>query len=62
MGEIALGVDLDRDVLNKMEFQPIISRSLMEIDKMLFVEQNMGIRKAILDTLPRKRSLRDLSL
>jgi propionate CoA-transferase len=58
--EIASGIDLERDVLKKMEFQPIISQHLKEMDKMLFVKQKMEIRKALLETLPRKRNLRDL--
>lgn len=58
--EVAPGIDVERDIVNKMEFQPIISQNLREMDKMLFAEEKMEIRKAVLANLPRKRELRDL--
>jgi len=58
--EIAPGIDLETDVLKKMEFQPIISPHLKDMDKILFTEGRMEIRKTVLENLPRKRNLSDL--
>jgi propionate CoA-transferase len=58
--EIAPGIDLETDVLKKMEFQPSISPHLKEMDKILFTEGKMEIRKKVLEHLPRKRNLSDL--
>ncbi len=41
--EIAPGVDLEKDILSKMEFEPVISRNLQEMDKIIFSETKMGI-------------------
>ena len=46
--EIAPGVDLEKDVLGKMEFRPRISPQLKEMDLRLFAEAPMGIREEIL--------------
>ncbi len=41
--EIAPGIDLDRDILDKMEFKPIISGDLREMDSIVFdVGKKMG--------------------
>jgi propionate CoA-transferase len=58
--EIAPGIDLDRDVLKKMEFQPIVSPHLSTMDPRLFLKEKMEIRKGILESLPKKKNLRDL--
>jgi propionate CoA-transferase len=58
--EIAPGVDLEKDVLKKMEFQPAISPHLKEMDRLLFIEEKMESRKTVLESLPRKRNLSDL--
>ncbi len=58
--EIAPGIDLERDVLEKMEFRPIIIPYFKEMDEVLFREGKMGIRKTVLESLPRKRNLSDL--
>ncbi|NLT14844.1 MAG: 3-oxoacid CoA-transferase [Clostridiales bacterium] len=47
--EIAGGVDLQKDILDKMEFRPIISRDLKQMDPRLFYPERMG-----LDTTPGK--------
>ena len=41
--EIAPGVDIDRDVLSQMEFQPLISNDLKLMDQRLFAEETMGL-------------------
>ncbi len=41
--EVAPGVDLDRDILSRMEFEPRISRRLETMDKRLFKCGRMGI-------------------
>jgi Acyl CoA:acetate/3-ketoacid CoA transferase len=46
--EIAPGVDLEKDVLEKMEFRPIISPNLKPMDARLFNEAVMGIKDEIL--------------
>lgn len=49
--EIAPGIDLDRDVLALMDFQPLVSESLSLMDRRLFTEERMGLsqtRTAIL--------------
>ena len=47
--EIAPGVDLDRNVLQKMEFKPEVSPKLREMDRMLFLDRKMGIRDSLFD-------------
>ncbi|MFW1677655.1 acyl CoA:acetate/3-ketoacid CoA transferase [Pontibacter sp. JAM-7] len=39
--EIAPGVDLERDILQQMEFRPLISEALTEMDHRLFLDQPM---------------------
>ena len=46
--EIAPGVDLEKDVLDKMAFKPIISPQLKLMDARLFNEAVMGIKDEIL--------------
>lgn len=41
--EIAPGVDLDRHVLGKMEFRPLISPELKEMDPRIFRDEKMGL-------------------
>ena len=41
--EIAPGVDLQKDVLDQMEFTPVISPDLKEMDSRIFSEGKMGI-------------------
>ena len=41
--EIAPGVDLEKDILAQMEFKPIISPDLKEMDPRIFRDEVMGI-------------------
>ncbi|WED24048.1 3-oxoacid CoA-transferase [Vibrio sp. JC009] len=41
--EIAPGVDLEKDILNQMEFKPVISSELKLMDKRIFCHQPMGL-------------------
>ena len=41
--EIAGGVDLERDILGKMEFKPIVSKDLKRMDPRLFRPEKMGL-------------------
>ncbi|ECP4902866.1 acetate CoA-transferase YdiF, partial [Salmonella enterica subsp. enterica serovar Typhimurium] len=40
--EIAPGVDLQRDILDKMDFSPVISPDLKLMDTRLFTDSTMG--------------------
>ena len=42
--EIAPGVDLQKDVLDKMKFKPLISNDLKMMDPRLFREERMGLK------------------
>ncbi|MCQ2405744.1 MAG: 3-oxoacid CoA-transferase [Oscillospiraceae bacterium] len=46
--EIAPGVDLNRDVLDKMAFKPLISKDLKLMDARLFKPEVMGIKDEII--------------
>lgn len=41
--EVAPGVDVERDVLGKMEFRPIVPISIEEMDRRIFREEKMGL-------------------
>ena len=41
--EIAPGVDLEKDILNQMEFRPIISDDLKLMDERIFKDEKMGL-------------------
>lgn len=41
--EIAPGVDLEKDILDKMEFRPLISKDLKLMDERIFKDQPMGL-------------------
>jgi propionate CoA-transferase len=44
--EIAPGIDLEKDILNHMDFKPIISKDLKLMDEKIFNENIMGIKLA----------------
>jgi acyl CoA:acetate/3-ketoacid CoA transferase len=41
--EVAPGVDIDRDIIAKMEFKPVVSSDVKEMDRRLFNEGIMGL-------------------
>ncbi len=41
--EIAPGINLEKDILNNMEFKPIISKNLKEMDSRIFKDTKMGV-------------------
>lgn len=42
--EIAPGMDLEKDILNQMDFKPIVSKELKTMDKCLFAEERFGLK------------------
>ncbi len=48
--EIAPGIDLERDVLARMDFMPSISPQLRLMDRALFLDEAIGLRDRLLDT------------
>src|SRR5574343_1195404 len=55
--EIAPGVDLQRDILARMSFQPIIDGQPALMDERIFRDETMGIRPELLDVpLPERLS------
>lgn len=42
--EIAPGIDLQKDILDQMDFKPLIASPLKEMDARIFQEGNMGIK------------------
>ncbi len=45
--EVAPGIDVDKDVIQKMSFEPIIRGSVREMDDKIFNESIIGIRNEI---------------
>ena len=45
--EIAPGIDLAKDILNLMDFKPLVSASLKLMDKRIFLDEPMQISKTI---------------
>ncbi|MEM3929685.1 MAG: acyl CoA:acetate/3-ketoacid CoA transferase, partial [Candidatus Korarchaeum sp.] len=45
--EVAPGIDLDRDVLSRMEFEPKVSAKLEEMDRRVFREGKMNLREEL---------------
>ncbi len=49
--EIAPGIDLQRDIISKMSFPPILGNSIKEMDRRIFYDGKMGIRDEVVRTL-----------
>ena len=47
--EYAPGIDIDKDIIKKMEFEPKISKDAKMMDKRLFIDGRMGIRPKIVN-------------
>jgi len=45
--EVSPGIDVERDIIAKMEFKPIISSAVKEMDKNLFKVERIGMREYI---------------
>ena len=41
--EIAPGVDLEKDILENMEFKPLIAEDLKLMDERIFKDEKMGL-------------------
>jgi propionate CoA-transferase len=46
--EIAPGIELQRDIVSKMIFEPVIGNSIKEMDRRIFNEGKMGIRDEVM--------------
>jgi acyl CoA:acetate/3-ketoacid CoA transferase len=51
--EIAPGIELDKDVLSKMQFRPIVKSSVSTMDEKLFREGKIGLRDEIMQVFRR---------
>jgi propionate CoA-transferase len=49
--EVAPGIDIEKDILPQMEFEPLISKSLKTMDERLFSPELVGLKEMI-DNLP----------
>ncbi|KAL3941727.1 MAG: hypothetical protein SGBAC_003971 [Bacillariaceae sp.] len=49
--EIAPGVDLQKDILDQMDFEPVISPNLKEMDPRIFKDEKMGTTSELFGTL-----------
>ena len=47
--EIAPGVDLQKDILDHMDFRPAIRKPLKQMDKRIFRPEKMGLKEDLLD-------------
>ncbi len=45
--EYAPGVDIDKDIIEKMEFEPKVSPNIQPMDRRLFKERTMGLRDEV---------------
>jgi propionate CoA-transferase len=51
--EIAPGLDLERDVIAKMDFRPLVADDLRDMDPRLFRESSMGLDRDLAERPPR---------
>lgn len=49
--EVAPGIDVEKDIISKMEFEPKISKKLKIMDERLFKKTRMGIGEEIRERL-----------
>jgi propionate CoA-transferase len=48
LAEIAPGIDLERDILARMDFRPLVPDKLALMDKRIFASEPMGLREDLL--------------
>jgi propionate CoA-transferase len=46
--EIAPGIDLEKDILSQMDFQPVVAEYLTLMDARIFIDKPMGLRPELL--------------
>ena len=51
--EVAPGMDIDKDILSKMGFRPIMGSAIREMDEKLFNEGKVGMRDEIIQIMRR---------
>lgn len=49
--EVARGIDIQKDILDQMEFKPIIAEDIKEMDMSLYIDGKFGLREDILEKL-----------
>lgn len=49
--EIAPGIDLNKDIISNMSFEPILGNSIKEMDKRIFNDRKMQIKEEVMHTL-----------
>lgn len=49
--EIAPGIDLDRDIIPQMDFEPVVAEDLKQMDSRIFSQERMEIREEILSKM-----------
>ena len=54
--EIAPGIDLQRDVLDQLDFEPVVSKNLKSMDPRIFRTEKMGIRSELFGSLEERFS------
>lgn len=50
--EVAPGVDVDKDILGRMEFEPRVSKELREMNRALFLAEPLGLSKTVENAPP----------
>lgn len=49
--EIAPGIDLQNDILDQLDFQPVVSKNLKVMDRRIFMKERMGIQRDLFGSL-----------
>ncbi|MGB9730080.1 MAG: hypothetical protein ACPL1B_09490 [Thermoprotei archaeon] len=49
--EYAPGIDVEKDIINKMEFQPLISPKLTVMNEKLFKKEKIGFKEELKNVL-----------
>lgn len=59
--EIAPGIDLEKDILSQMDFQPVVAEYLTLMDARIFIDEPMGLRPELLGVPFEDRFIYDAS-